>query len=200
MLYKKASIGKVKRDDGTELGEVSGTWSHSMHYKSTKGKERQVLFDVATDGKNIAVMHIKPQSEQEPNESGRLWSKLTAAIHAKDMEAATEAKAEVEDSQREIARKREASGEKHHPRFFEQRDGLWLAKLALPPNPEDQIKVVQAWIWPAPSSTSPTSPPSSPRPSTSSTHAQISVPAVAPVSPPTSAASLRVSQAAPPLL
>lgn len=28
--------GKVKRDNGADVGEVSGTWSHSMHYKSAK--------------------------------------------------------------------------------------------------------------------------------------------------------------------
>ena len=59
----------------------------------------------------------------------RLWSKLTAAIAAKDMEAATESKAAVEDAQRDVAKQRDESGEKHVPRFFELRDGLWLAKL-----------------------------------------------------------------------
>ena len=42
-----------------------------------------------------------------------LWSKLTAAIQAKDMDRATEAKTAVEESQRELRRQREES---HEPR------------------------------------------------------------------------------------
>lgn len=59
----------------------------------------------------------------------RLWSKLTAAIANKDMEAAQAAKLEVEESQRALAREREAKGIVHKQRFFELRDGLWQAKI-----------------------------------------------------------------------
>lgn len=59
----------------------------------------------------------------------RLWSKLTAAIANKDMDAATESKAAVEDAQREDAKKREESGEKYVSRYFELRDGLWHARF-----------------------------------------------------------------------
>jgi hypothetical protein len=60
----------------------------------------------------------------------RLWTKLTDAIYHKDMEAATDAKSEVENAQREAARKREESGSKHAPRFFEQnRNGQWVPKI-----------------------------------------------------------------------
>jgi hypothetical protein len=98
----------------------------------------------------------------------RLWSDLTSAIANKDMEKATEAKSAVEDAQRELRRKREESSEKHVPRFFEQRDGQWVPKLAyvsnsillnysiiedscrVPKDPEAAITAVQAWIWPSP--------------------------------------------------
>jgi len=142
--------GKVKNTiSGYEIGEVSGTWSHSMQYKGIQSGKQQVLFDVATDGKNMAIMHIQPESEQELNESRRLWSKLTAAIAAKDMEAATEAKAAVEDAQRELAKRREETGEKFVPRFFHQRHGLWVAKISLPNTAEEQIKTIESWLWPS---------------------------------------------------
>jgi hypothetical protein len=60
----------------------------------------------------------------------RLWTKLTDAIYHKDMEAATDAKAEVENAQREAARKREETGVKHVPRFFEvNKQGQWVPKI-----------------------------------------------------------------------
>lgn len=50
----------------------------------------------------------------------RLWSKLTSAIKARDMDKATEEKTLVEDNQRQIAREREERGETWHPRFFDE--------------------------------------------------------------------------------
>ena len=59
----------------------------------------------------------------------RLWYKLTQAIEAKDMEAATRAKTAVEDAQRDLRRRRDESGEVFVPRYFELRDGRWYPKL-----------------------------------------------------------------------
>lgn len=59
----------------------------------------------------------------------RLWKKLTDAILASDMDAATEAKTAVEDAQRETRRKREENGEKHIPRYFDLQDGRWIPKI-----------------------------------------------------------------------
>ena len=103
-----------------------------------------------------------------------LWSRLTAAIVAKDMEAATEAKTAVEESQRELRRHREESGQKHVPRFFAMKGGRWIPKFTYvsllltskkltdecsyacsmnrPPNEtEEAVQAVQQWIWSSPS-------------------------------------------------
>lgn len=87
------------------------------------------LFDAQKDGQNVAPKWVAPESEQEPNESRRLWKDLTAAIQAKDMEAATDAKSKVEDAQREDRKRLDESGGAHAPRFFELRNGRWEPKL-----------------------------------------------------------------------
>ena len=53
------------------------------------------------------------------------------------MNAATEAKTAVEESQRELRRKREESGQTFVPRFFQQdKDGRWVPKFTyVPPSP-----------------------------------------------------------------
>jgi hypothetical protein len=61
----------------------------------------------------------------------RQWADLTAAIKASDMDAATEAKAKVEDGQREMARRRESSGQTHQQRFFQPVGDKWMPKLNL---------------------------------------------------------------------
>ena len=59
----------------------------------------------------------------------RLWTRLTTAIGDKNMDAATDAKTSVEEAQRELQRKRDESGEKFVPRFFEKVDGRWVPKF-----------------------------------------------------------------------
>lgn len=146
--------GRVRRGN-TDAGEVSGKWSSVMEYKSSKTGERRVLFDVQKNGQKVAPKWVAPEEEQEPNESRRLWSKLTQAIVAKDMEAATEAKTAVEESQRELRRQREESGEHFVPRFFQQdREGRWGPKFTLPQDPEEAVEAVKAWIWSRPPSQS----------------------------------------------
>ncbi|KZS90261.1 Oxysterol-binding protein [Sistotremastrum niveocremeum HHB9708] len=138
--------GRIKRS-GSDVGEVTGRWSSVMELKNSKGGKR-VLFDAQSKEAKIAPKSVAPESEQEPNESRRLWQRLTEAIAAKDMEAATEAKSAVEDAQRDSRRQREENGEKHIPRFFELKDGRWQPKITIPEDPEEAIQAVKAFIWP----------------------------------------------------
>ncbi|KAI0638794.1 Oxysterol-binding protein [Trametes polyzona] len=138
--------GRIRRGN-IETGEISGKWSAVMEYKNSKG-EKRVLFDATKDGQNIAPKWVAPEEEQEPNESRRLWSKLTRAIVAKDMDAATEAKTAVEESQRESRRRMEERGEVHVPRFFQERNGRWEPKLQLPSDPQEAVQAVEKFIWP----------------------------------------------------
>jgi hypothetical protein len=78
--------------------------------------QKQTLFDAHSA--SVTPKIVAPESEQEPNESRRLWSGLTTAIRNQDMEGATEAKNAVEERQRERARER---GDENVPlRYFRQ--------------------------------------------------------------------------------
>ena len=122
-------VGKVK-NNGSDFGEVSGRWSHSMEFKYTKSGKKRVLFDAdSEEGKRVAEKIVPSEEEQEPNESRRQWKKLTEAILAKDMNKATDAKFEVEEAQRKDRRIRDERGEEFTPRFFELRDGRWIPKF-----------------------------------------------------------------------
>jgi hypothetical protein len=92
-----------------------------------------VLFDVGKDGAKLASKSVVPEDQQEPNESRRLWKSLTEAIINKDMDGATTSKTAVEEAQRENRRKLEEKGEKHVPRFFEEKNGGWVPKLECVP-------------------------------------------------------------------
>ncbi|KAH7911819.1 hypothetical protein BJ138DRAFT_1179266 [Hygrophoropsis aurantiaca] len=155
-----AIAGRVRRGN-TDIGEVSGRWSHAMDFKATKNGNKRVLFDAMKDGQDVAPKYVASEAEQEPYESRRcvchkpnsislisirLWQKLTQAINAKDMEAATEAKSAVEDAQRELRRKREEGGEPYVPRFFEMRNGHWEPKFQV--SDSMTAEDIESWIWP----------------------------------------------------
>lgn len=141
-----AIAGRVRRGN-TDVGEVSGKWSHVMDFKNSRTGEKRPLFDVGKEGQKVAPKWVAPEDEQEMYESRRLWSALTQAILLKDMEAATEAKSAVEDAQREMRRKLEESGDVHRTRFFELRAGRWEPKLTLPQDPQEAVVAVQEWIY-----------------------------------------------------
>ena len=67
------------------------------------------------------------------------------------MTAATTAKSEVEDAQRELAKQREASGEPApEARFFMPVGDKWMPKIdvdTLPKDPEEMADVVRKWIY-----------------------------------------------------
>lgn len=140
--------GKIKGPKG-DIGELSGHW-HDMMELQRKGvsffspcrnsgrshgcslsvspsqvKGRETLFDASTA--RVVQKAVSPEDQQAPNESRRLWTKVTAAIKAKDLDAATDAKSAIEEAQREAARQRDASGETFKPRFFKPtgKNGEW---------------------------------------------------------------------------
>ncbi|KAF7306363.1 hypothetical protein MIND_00427500 [Mycena indigotica] len=150
-----AIAGKV-RHNAAEVGDVSGRWSHTMEFKTAKTGKKRVLFDAVKDGSKIATKQVAAEEDQEANESRRLWAALTRAIAAKDMEAATDAKSNVENAQREARKKLEESGAKHVPRFFRLKDGRWEPTFVVDVAQLDNAPAkVQEWIW----GTSPLPPP-----------------------------------------
>jgi hypothetical protein len=111
-------VGKIKREStGEVLFELSGQWSNEIYIKMSKASSKNTLFDVKES--KIFPKTVIPESEQEPNESQRQWSALTAAIRKHDMDAATDAKSAVEDAQRHNAKVREDEGVEWRPRFFD---------------------------------------------------------------------------------
>lgn len=84
-------------------------------------EEQFVIIDIAP--LSIASKILPPSEQQAPNESLKLWSGVTDAIHAKQFSQATHVKQELEEAQREKARERDRKGETWKPVFFEHVTG-----------------------------------------------------------------------------
>lgn len=164
-----AIAGHVRGPEGS-AGEITGHWDGLMEFKD-KGGKKQTLFDATRA--QVRPKTVLPEDQQEANESRRQWADLTAAIKASDMDAATEAKAKVEDGQREMARRRESSGQTHQQRFFQPVGDKWMPKLnldQLSKDPAELLRAVKEFIF-ADSSTAQQPPPATSRPARSNTGA-----------------------------
>ncbi|GAA5899702.1 hypothetical protein JCM8208_004539 [Rhodotorula glutinis] len=185
-----AIAGKIKGPKG-DVGEISGHWNELMEIQRKGGKGKEVLFD-ATKA-DVVQKSVSPEHQQAANESRRLWTKVTAAIKAKDLDAATDAKTEIEDAQREAAREREARGEQWQPRFFKPtgKGGEWRPAFSLSQGDKaSQREAVRAWIYGSdPEPPTPGSRPSSTPASTATSPIDTSAPTVAAGAAGTSAAS-----------
>lgn len=88
-----------------------------MLQKLVPPEEQHVIIDIIP--LNVAPKILPPSEQMLPNESLRLWSGVTEAIHAKQYSKATEVKVALEEAQRDKARKREENKETWQPVFFE---------------------------------------------------------------------------------
>lgn len=61
-----------------------------------------------------------PLENQGPWESEKLWYDVTQAINSDDQIAATEAKTQLEEAQRERAKERKLKGQEWVPKYFVQ--------------------------------------------------------------------------------
>ncbi|GAA5906797.1 OSBP family protein [Sporobolomyces salmoneus] len=138
--------GKIKSPKG-DVGEISGHWSDLMEITRKSTKTKEVLFDAHNT--SVTEKSVTPEAQQQPNESRRLWSKVTQAIKQNDIDAATEAKTEIEDAQRESARLREEKGEKFVPKYFQLSEkGEWRPAFTLPQGEKSaQREAVRSFVY-----------------------------------------------------
>ncbi|EDU43738.1 oxysterol binding protein [Pyrenophora tritici-repentis] len=113
--------GYIKDANGKNLYELSGQWNEEMYIKDLTTGKKELLFDAAHT-KHTPPM-ARPLEEQDERESQRLWRDVTEAVKRRDQDVATDAKAKIEDMQRQEAAKRNSEGVDWHPQLFRRVKG-----------------------------------------------------------------------------
>nr|XP_036217325.1 oxysterol-binding protein-related protein 8 isoform X2 [Bactrocera oleae] len=104
--YTNLISGKIKLGKET-MANITGHWDTEMTIKEAKTGEETVLFKADADTKHKRlVRYVVPLDAQLPNESERLWEKVSLAIRNDDQVGATEEKTELEEAQRNSAKER----------------------------------------------------------------------------------------------
>lgn len=119
---------------GTDvLATIDGHWDQEIFITDRAfEKNKDVFWNPVPE---IRASRLKrytvPINEQLPFESERLWEKVSKAVHASDMQVATNEKYVIEEEQRQRARERKLSKTEWVPRYFEKDfSGDWIYKYA----------------------------------------------------------------------
>ncbi|CAH1114531.1 unnamed protein product [Psylliodes chrysocephalus] len=102
-------------DEKKPFLSVSGEWSGVMEYKWT---ERETEEQIDVNQLNIIKKQVKPISQQEENESRRLWKEVTAGLKFNEIDRATAAKQSLEQKQRDEAKDRKDTGQDWPTKLF----------------------------------------------------------------------------------
>lgn len=138
--------GTIKDKKGKEYYEISGKWNDVMYIKDlrTRGSKKQVLFDTHKNKPTKPL--VRPLDEQGDYESRKLWKKVTDALAVRNHEVATEEKFQIENYQRELAKKRVEDGVEFYPKLFrkaepgEDLDWYIYKHIRDDSTPEEQIR------------------------------------------------------------
>ncbi|XP_046387861.1 oxysterol-binding protein-related protein 9 isoform X1 [Ischnura elegans] len=108
---------------GKSFLTVAGEWNGLMEAKWADGRT-ETFVDV--NALKIVKKIVRPISEQNANESRRLWKEVTAGLRLNDIERATNAKCALEQRQREEAKERKESGQKWETKVFHEAGENWV--------------------------------------------------------------------------
>lgn len=107
---------------------ISGEWSGLMEAKYNDGPNKSSKPEVFVDVNRMPTFKkkVRPISEQEENESRRIWLEVTAGLHLNDIERATNAKCKLEQKQREEAKQRKEQNLEWETKYFKPVGDVWI--------------------------------------------------------------------------
>ncbi|XP_043578652.1 oxysterol-binding protein-related protein 8 isoform X6 [Bombus pyrosoma] len=115
------------------LAIISGYWDGQILITDKRTGQESVFFNPTPEiRKKRLKKYTVPLEHQGPWESEKLWYDVTQAINGDDQVAATDAKTQLEEAQRERAKERKLKGQEWIPKHFVQDiiTGNWVYRHA----------------------------------------------------------------------
>ncbi|KAG7196696.1 hypothetical protein KM043_016027 [Ampulex compressa] len=125
-------VGRIRLGKET-LATISGYWDGQILITDKRTGQETVFFNPTPEvRRNRLKKYTVPLEYQGPFESEKLWLAVTHAINKDDQVAATEAKTQLEEAQRERAKERKSIGQEWVPKHFVQdiMTGNWVYRHA----------------------------------------------------------------------
>ncbi|XP_076654576.1 oxysterol-binding protein-related protein 8 isoform X2 [Halictus rubicundus] len=115
------------------LATISGYWDGQIVFTDKRAGIESVFFNPTPEvRRNRLKKYTVPIDHQSTWESEKLWYEVTQSINRDDQVAATEAKTQLEEAQRERAKERKLKGQEWVPKYFVQDiiTGNWVYRHA----------------------------------------------------------------------
>ncbi|XP_043462692.1 oxysterol-binding protein-related protein 8 isoform X3 [Leptopilina heterotoma] len=125
-------VGRIRLGKET-LANISGYWDGQIMITDKRSGQENLFFNPTPEVRwNRLKKFTVPLENQGSWESERLWLAVTHAINNDDQVAATEAKTQLEEAQRERAKERKVKCEEWIPKYFVQDiiTGQWVYRNA----------------------------------------------------------------------
>uniref|UniRef100_A0A8C5QJF7 Oxysterol-binding protein n=1 Tax=Leptobrachium leishanense TaxID=445787 RepID=A0A8C5QJF7_9ANUR len=106
----------------TIVCKAQGEWNGTLEFSYSSGETKVI----DTTKLQSIQKKIRPVNKQGPMESRRIWENVTNALKAKNIEAATEHKHQLEERQRAEARQRASLGALWKPKYFIKEGEGWM--------------------------------------------------------------------------
>jgi oxysterol-binding protein-related protein 8 len=108
--------GEVLNKEGKAVYQIYGNLDKQMILKNLETKKESIFVEYTILETRSAKI-VAPLDKQDPNESRRVWHKITKNLINKKIEEADKEKKFVEQSQRDKVKKKDEK-EKHVPKYF----------------------------------------------------------------------------------
>ena len=101
------------------LATIEGHWDKLIKMKEKRTGRQSILWEASTNTFSQRLKrYVVPISQQNENESQKLWAKVSEAILAGDQKTATTEKTKLEDRQRRETKYRLENNIKYQPKLF----------------------------------------------------------------------------------
>ncbi|XP_052434901.1 oxysterol-binding protein-related protein 10 isoform X2 [Carassius gibelio] len=107
---------------GTIVCKAQGEWNGTLEFTYSSGETKVI----DTSKLPVIKKKIRPLEKQGQYESRRLWQRVTAALKAGDIDAASEHKHQLEEKQRREGKQRTASSTTWKPKYFIKEGDEWV--------------------------------------------------------------------------
>ena len=120
---KKHQIqGNIIGPDKKVLNTLDGDWNGTMFIRT--GKKTEILIN--TNSMNVLKKQLRAISDQNDQESRKLWREVTYYLRKKHIDLATSAKQQIEQKQREGVKHRKEKNLKWKTKHFHEQGEHWI--------------------------------------------------------------------------
>jgi len=112
--------GKIYKND-KKLYSLKGDYTDVVYIKNPEKKKQNFEFLNIKKLEKVSKT-VTPTKDQQPNESRKVWYKVSVALDKRDFDAANKYKNEIEQRERDIREERKKRKEVWTPKLFQKKD------------------------------------------------------------------------------